>query len=232
MLLFDNFLKKYHLANKGDDNMRIIMLGPPGAGKGTQAQKLSEKYHIPQIATGDLFRDHIKRNTLLGRKAKKLMDKGELMPDEITMGMLKKRLKEKDCKNGFILDGVPRTVGQAEMLDVMLQELHMELKAVIAFEVDADVLVERMAGRWTCRVCNRVYNENTNPPVQAGICDVDKGELYQRDDQKEEVVRNRLKVYEEKTKPLIEYYDKKGLLKHVDGMEEIDTVFEKIVQLF
>lgn len=206
------------------------MLGAPGAGKGTQAQKLSQHFGIPQIATGDLFRDHIQRNTALGKKAKKLMDKGELMPDEITMGMLKKRLKEKDCKKGFILDGVPRTLVQAEMLDQLLQEVHMELKAVIAFEVDPEILVERLTTRWTCKICNRVYNENTNPPQQTGVCDADEGELYQRDDQKEDVVRNRLKVYEEKTKPLLEYYDKKGLLKHIDGMEEIDTVFEKIVQ--
>ena len=211
--------------------MKIIMLGPPGAGKGTQAQKLSQKYNIPQIATGDLFREHIKHKTKLGLEAKSLIDQGHLVPDGITMGMLEERLKQADCKKGFILDGVPRTLVQADMLETMFKKLKIKLDAALSFDVDNNILIQRLSGRWTCEKCAAIYHEKTNPPKKKGVCDLDNGKLYQRDDQKPEVIKNRLVVYDQQTKPLIAYYEKKGLLKHINAMEPIGKVFGKITEL-
>ena len=211
--------------------MRLILLGGPGAGKGTQAKKLVEKYNIPQISTGDILRGAVKNNTELGQKAKSFMDSGELVPDEVIIGIVKDRIQEEDCKNGFIFDGFPRTTAQAEALDTMLTELNITLDAAINFKVSDEVIVARMSGRRTCAQCQAVFNVKFNPPKQEGVCDKCSGELTQRDDEKEEVVRNRLKVYEDQTAPLIEFYNNKGLLKNVNGEQEINTIFEELTNL-
>ncbi len=211
--------------------MRLILLGGPGAGKGTQAKKLVEKYNIPQISTGDILRGAVKNNTELGQKAKSFMDSGELVPDEVIIGIVKDRIQEEDCKNGFIFDGFPRTTAQAEALDTMLTELNITLDAAINFKVSDEVIVARMSGRRTCAQCQAVFNVKFNPPKQEGVCDKCSGELTQRDDEKEEVVRNRLKVYEDQTAPLIDFYNNKGLLKNVNGEQEINTIFEELTNL-
>lgn len=211
--------------------MRLILLGGPGAGKGTQAKKLVEKYNIPQISTGDILRGAVKNNTELGQKAKSFMDSGELVPDEVIIGIVKDRILEDDCSNGFIFDGFPRTTAQAEALDTMLTELDIKLDAAINFKVSDEVIVARMSGRRTCAQCQAVFNVKFNPPKQEGICDKCSGELTQRDDEKEEVVRNRLKVYEDQTAPLIDFYNNKELLKDVNGEQEINTIFEEVTNM-
>ena len=211
--------------------MRLILLGGPGAGKGTQAKKLVEKYNIPQISTGDILRGAVKNNTELGQKAKSFMDAGELVPDDVIIGIVKDRIQENDCEKGFIFDGFPRTTAQAEELDTMLTELNIKLDSAINFKVSDEVIVARMSGRRTCAQCQAVFNIKFNPPKQEGVCDKCSGELTQRDDEKEDVVRNRLKVYEDQTAPLIDFYNNKGLLKDINGEQEINTIFEEVTNL-
>ncbi len=211
--------------------MNLILLGAPGAGKGTQAKMIAEKYNIPQIATGDMLREAVAKGTELGKKAKEYMDRGELVPDDVVIGIVKERLQQPDCERGFILDGFPRTLAQAEALDEMLKELGKKIDAVINISVPEEEVVRRIAYRRTCRSCGAVYHLIYNPPKEDNKCDKCGGELYQRDDDKEETVRERFKVYRERTEPLIDYYRKKGLLYEVDGTKDINGVFEEIVRI-
>lgn len=210
-------------------------MGLPGAGKGTQAEQIVEKYNIPHISTGDMFRAAMKNNTELGKKAKSFMDNGDLVPDEVTNGIVRERLAEDDAKNGFLLDGFPRTVEQAEELENILNDLETELDAVINIEVDKDVLMKRLTGRWICRTCGKTYHEIYNPPKVPGKCDLDGGELYQRDDDKKETVEKRLNVNMKQTKPLLDFYSEKGKLHNINGEQDIKDVFvdvEKILASF
>ncbi len=210
--------------------MRMILLGPPGSGKGTQAQKLIEHFKIPQVSTGDLFRAAVKNQTALGKKAKEYMDKGALVPDEVVIGMVEERMKQPDTKKGFILDGFPRTIPQAQSLDKMLDQLKMKVDAVVEVEVPDAEVVRRISGRRTCQNCSAMYHVEFNKPKVAGKCDKCGGELYQRDDDQEDVIKSRLKVYHDQTAPLVEYYGKKGLVKNVAGQGSIDEIFHKIKQ--
>lgn len=209
--------------------MYILLMGPPGAGKGTQAERLIEKYNIPQISTGDMFRAAVKNGTPLGLEAKKYMDSGRLVPDEVTIGIVRERLSEKDCQKGFILDGFPRTTAQAVSLDAILRELQITLDGVINIAVPNEELIRRTTGRLICRVCGATYHSEFNPPKVAGKCDKDGGELYQRDDDREETVRQRLEVYGTQTKPLIDYYKNNGHYVEVDGLQPMSKVFNDIV---
>ena len=209
--------------------MRMILLGPPGAGKGTQAKDLVEKFKIPQISTGDILRKNLAEKTPLGLEAKNFMDKGELVPDSVVVGIVKERLKESDCKGGYILDGFPRTVPQAESLDAALTDLSTPLDKVISIEVPDEELVKRLSGRRTCRQCQEGYHVMFKAPKAEGKCDKCGGELYQRDDDQEEAIKNRLKVYQDSTAPLIDYYTGKGLLKGVDGVGGMKDIFSRIV---
>ncbi|EHD4938659.1 adenylate kinase [Listeria monocytogenes] len=215
--------------------MKLVLMGLPGAGKGTQAEQIVEKYNIPHISTGDMFRAAMKNNTELGKKAKSFMDNGDLVPDEVTNGIVRERLAEDDAKNGFLLDGFPRTVEQAEDLENILNDLGTELDAVINIEVDKDVLMKRLTGRWICRTCGKTYHEIYNPPKVPGKCDLDGGELYQRDDDKKETVEKRLNVNMKQTKPLLDFYSEKGKLHNINGEQDIKDVFvdvEKILASF
>ncbi|SDF50880.1 adenylate kinase [Sporolituus thermophilus] len=209
--------------------MHILLMGPPGAGKGTQAVKLVEAFHIPHISTGDMFRAAVKEGTPLGKQAKEYMDAGQLVPDSVTIGIVKERLAKPDCERGFILDGFPRTLDQADALDRTLCELGIRLDRVINISVPAEELVKRMTGRRICRSCGATYHIHFNPPAQAGICDKCGGELYQRADDQEQTVTKRLAVYSAQTQPLIEYYQDKGLYTEIDGQQDIDKVFADIV---
>ena len=208
--------------------MKIVMLGAPGAGKGTQAKKIAEKYQIPHISTGDIFRANIKGGTELGMKAKSYIDQGQLVPDQVTIGMLLDRIKEEDCKNGYVLDGFPRTIPQAESLKAALVGLEDQLDYAIDVDVPDEAIISRMAGRRACIACGSTYHIVYNPPKQDQICDVCGEALILRDDDKPETVLNRLNVYHEQTRPLIDYYDGEGLLVRVDGTLPLDTVFENI----
>ncbi|RLB07520.1 MAG: adenylate kinase [Deltaproteobacteria bacterium] len=210
--------------------MNLILLGPPGSGKGTQAQMMTERYHIPQISTGDILRAAVKEGTPLGREAKRYMDQGELVPDEVVVGIVKDRLNASDCNSGFILDGFPRTLPQAEALDTTLKAMERGIDHVVSIEVDKDELIRRLTGRRTCRRCGAMYHIIFDPPKRDGICDRCGGELYQRDDDKEETIRARLQVYERQTAPLIEYYRKRGILRSIDGVGEIEEIFQKIIK--
>ncbi|MFN3406382.1 MAG: adenylate kinase [Caldimicrobium sp.] len=211
--------------------MNIVFLGPPGAGKGTQAKILIEKYGIPQISTGDMLREHRAKGTELGKKAQEYMDKGLLVPDEIILGMVKERLSQPDCEKGFILDGFPRTVAQAEALDKILAEMGRKLDFALALVVPDEVLVERLTGRRTCKSCGMMYHIKYKPPKVEGKCDVCGGELYQRPDDNEETVRNRLKVYHESTAPLIDYYRSKGILREIDGSKSIEEITAQLISI-
>lgn len=204
--------------------MRLILLGPPGAGKGTQASAIVKKYNIPHISTGDIFRANIKLGTDLGKEAKSYIDKGLLVPDEVVISIVKDRLAEDDCKNGFLLDGFPRTLDQGEALDENLKDMGISLDKVINIEVEIDILIERAIGRRICKECGATYHVKFNPPKEEGKCDVCSGELYQRDDDTEETVKKRFSVYQEQTKPLIDYYTKKDLILNVDGSKAIDEI--------
>jgi adenylate kinase len=204
--------------------MRLILLGPPGAGKGTQAEKLSEAYGIPHISTGDMFREAVAEGTALGLQAKGFMESGQLVPDEVTIGIVRERLHRSDCRKGFLLDGFPRTVPQAEALDEILSELSEKLDAVINIEASEDKIVRRLSQRRVCGDCGTIYHMETKPPTPDGRCKVCGGEIYQRADDSEETVRKRLEVYRLQTEPLIRYYEKKGLLKRVSGDNDIETV--------
>ena len=208
--------------------MRLVLLGAPGAGKGTQAKKLIEKYGIPQISTGDLLRAAVAAGTQLGREAKSFMDKGELVPDRVVLGMVAERLKQDDCKKGYILDGFPRNTAQAEALDTMLRELKMPLNAALSVDVPKEDLMKRLTGRRTCRSCNQMYNVHFSPSKKERVCDKCGGELYQRDDDREETIRKRLDVYDAQTAPLIDYYRKAGILKSVSGTGDINAIFKEV----
>lgn len=210
--------------------MRIVLLGPPGAGKGTQAVKLVDKYNIPHISTGDIFRKNLKEKTELGLKAKEYMDKGLLVPDNLVVDIVKDRLMENDCNNGFLLDGFPRTVEQAEALEKELENLKINLNGVINIEVKDETLIDRLTGRLVCKSCGATYNAKFNKPKKDKVCDICGGELYTREDDKEDTVKNRLKVYKNQTQPLIDYYEKKGMLTTIDGELGSDIVFVKICE--
>src|SRR5512134_1691503 len=195
----------------------IVMLGPPGVGKGTQAKILSEKTELAHISSGDLFRENLKNQTELGKLAQTYMTKGELVPDDVTVAMIKDRLTRPDCQAGAILDGFPRTPAQAEALEAMLREFNGQVDVVPFITAGEDVLIERLTGRWTCRAEGHVFNEKTNPPKVVGKCDFDGSELYQRDDDKAETVKNRIQVYFKQTSPLIAYYRDRGILFEIDG---------------
>jgi adenylate kinase len=209
--------------------MRIILLGAPGSGKGTQAQKLVEQFNIPQVSTGDLLREAVAAGTHLGKRAKAAMDAGELVSDDIVLGMIRERLAKPDAGNGFILDGFPRNLAQAQSLDGLLEELGAPLDAAVLMDVDFDVLLKRLTGRRTCAGCGRVYNVYFFPPAREGICDACGGELRQRDDDNEATISQRLKVYEAQTAPLIEFYESRDKLKVVPAEGEIDAVYERLV---
>jgi len=208
--------------------MRIVLLGAPGAGKGTQAKKLIEKYGIPQISTGDLLRAAVSAGTALGKEAKSYMDKGELVPDSVVLGMVEERLKQDDCKKGYILDGFPRNTAQAEALDKMLAALNMSLTGAVSVDVPFEDLMKRLTGRRTCKACGQMYNIYFSAPKKEGACDKCSGELYQRDDDKEATIKKRLEVYTAQTEPLMGYYKNKGILKSVAGTGSIDEIFSKV----
>lgn len=208
--------------------MNIILVGPPGAGKGTQADLLVREFGIPHISTGDMFRAAIKQGTELGLKAKVVMDAGQLVPDEITIGIVQERLAEKDCLPGFLLDGFPRTVPQAEALEKILTDLDYSLDAVINIDVADEKLMARMVGRRICRECGATYNIAFNAPQEAGKCDQCGGELYQRSDDCAETVANRLKVYSQQTLPLLNYYQKQGVVFNINGDQDMSAVFNDI----
>jgi adenylate kinase len=208
--------------------MRLVLLGAPGAGKGTQAKKLIEKYGIPQISTGDLLRAAVAAGSQLGKEAKSFMDKGELVPDRVVLGMVEERLKQDDCKKGYILDGFPRNTVQAEALDRMLGALGMPLTAALSVDVPFEDLMRRLTGRRTCKACGQMYNVYFNAPAKEGTCDKCGGALFQRDDDKEETIKKRLEVYNAQTAPLIDYYGKKGILSAVNGTGNIDDIFKTV----
>ncbi|WP_319506737.1 adenylate kinase [uncultured Methanolobus sp.] len=210
--------------------MNIALFGPPGAGKGTQAKELSKHYNIPHISTGDILRANVRDGTELGIKAKEYMDKGELVPDEVLIGLIRNRLTEPDCGTGYLLDGYPRTIPQADALGEILNEISKPLDAVINIEVTEEELVKRLSGRRSC-TCGESYHLMFNPPKQEGLCNACGSELYQRDDDKEEVIRQRLSVYNDKTKPLIDYYGNAGLLVNVDGTASVDSVLADICKI-
>lgn len=209
--------------------MYILLMGPPGAGKGTQAERLIAKYGIPQISTGDMFRAAVKEQTPLGLEAKKYMDNGQLVPDAVTVGIVKERLAKDDRKKGFILDGFPRTTAQAVSLDAILRDLGIKLDGVINIAVPDEELIKRTSGRQICRSCGATYHVTFKPSKVAHVCDKCGGELYQRDDDKPETVKKRLSVYAAQTKPLIDYYKNTNLYIEVDGQQDMDDVFADIV---
>lgn len=208
----------------------IVLLGPPGAGKGTQAQVISKTMDLPHVSSGDIFRENMRNQTELGRQAKGYMDRGELVPDDLTIAMIRERLSRPDCAKGALLDGFPRTPHQAQALDEMLAEFGGRVNAVPYIKVAESVLIERLTGRWTCRAQGHVFHEKFNPPEKPGVCDYDGSELYQRDDDKAETVANRIKVYFTQTAPLIEYYQEAGLLVEVDGAQPIEKVTTELLE--
>ena len=211
--------------------MDMILLGLPGVGKGTQAKKLEDKLEIPHIATGDIFRKAIKNKTPLGKKAKSFIDAGELVPDEVTIGIVEERLKESDCKDGFILDGFPRTIAQAEALDEILSEQNRELDLAIYLQAEIDILVERLAGRRVCVDCGATYHVKNDPPEVEGVCDKCGGEVIQRSDDQEKTVKKRIEVNKEKTAKLADYYQNKGILHEVQSTGGIDKVQVRLMKL-
>lgn len=212
------------------NNMRIILLGPPGAGKGTQAAKIVEKYDIPHISTGDIFRKNIKEGTELGTKAKEYMDQGLLVPDELTCGLVVDRISQEDCKNGFMLDGFPRNINQAEQLDKYLNEAGLKLDKIVNIEVDKSILVGRAVGRRICKACGATFHVEFNPTKVEGVCDKCGETLHQRADDNEETVSRRIQVYLDETKPLVGYYSEQGIVADINGDQDIDKVFADIVE--
>lgn len=211
--------------------MKIVLLGPPGAGKGTQAKSISNRYSIPHISTGDIFRKNISENTPLGIEAKSYMDNGQLVPDEVTINMVKDRLQQDDCKNGYLLDGFPRTVDQAEALDNFLTEREESIDTALLIEVPKEFILERMTGRRVCPSCGASYHIKFNPPTNDGKCDLCGSDVIQRKDDTEETVKERLDVYENQTQPLIDFYKNKKQLSVVDGTQAINEVFESICKI-
>ena len=210
--------------------MKILLIGPPGGGKGTQAKKLSSKFNIPQISTGDMLREHVKKMSPLGIKTKEFMDSGELVPDKLILEMMKKKLSNDECKNGYILDGFPRTLPQAEGLDIILNEINSKLDKVIIIEVNDNVIIDRMSGRRVHKNSGRIYHIKFNPPKNDGLDDITNEPLSIRSDDKEETVKNRLGIFHDITKPLINYYNKKDILYTVNGEDKIDNVFSNIIK--
>ena len=211
--------------------MRLVMLGAPGAGKGTQAKKIADQYGIPHISTGDIFRANIKNGTELGKKAKAYMDRGALVPDELVVDLVADRVKQADCEKGYVLDGFPRTIPQAESLDAVLKDMGQKIDYAINVEVPDENIVKRMSGRRACVSCGATYHVQFNAPKQDGICDTCGEKLVLRDDDKPETVQKRLNVYHEQTQPLIDYYQKAGVLKEVDGTKNMEEVFQDIVAI-
>ena len=211
--------------------MKIIMLGAPGAGKGTQAKKIAGKYQIPHISTGDIFRANIKNGTELGNKAKSYMDQGMLVPDELTCDLVVDRIAQEDCANGYVLDGFPRTIPQAEALEAALDKRGEKIDYAINVEVPDENIINRMGGRRACLACGCTYHVQYNPPKEEGICDVCGAKLVLRDDDKPETVKKRLDGYHEQTQPLIDFYKKAGVLKEVDGTQDMDAVFQAITEI-
>ncbi len=211
--------------------MQLLLMGPPGAGKGTQAAELVKKFDIPHISTGDMFRAAVKEGTELGKKAKACMDSGKLVPDDVTIGIVRDRLAKKDCAKGFILDGFPRTVEQADALAGILEGLNQPLTKVLNIHVPSEDLIERAIGRRICKSCGATYHVKFNPPKVENVCDECNGNLYQRADDNEETMRNRLSVYEDSTRPLTEYYKKAGIYLEIDGRQPIDKVTEELVNV-
>jgi len=208
----------------------IVLLGPPGAGKGTQAQRLAQSLGMAHISSGDLFREHLKAQTELGKLAQSYMNRGELVPDDVTIAMVRERVGRPDCARGAILDGFPRTPAQAAALDEMLAELSGRVVSVPLIQVPAEVLIERLGGRWTCRAQGHVYHEKYNPPRVPGVCDIDGSELYQREDDLPATVARRIQVYLEQTAPLVDYYRQKGLLVEIDGTRPIEEVSARLLE--
>ncbi len=209
-------------------HLDLVLLGPVGAGKGTQARRIATKYGVPHIASGDLLRSHRGQDTELGREAKNYMDRGALVPDNLVITMIVDRMRQPDAHNGVLLDGFPRTLAQAQALDRELEEEQRTLKVALYLEVPYASLVERAAGRWTCRICQSTYNYTVRPPRQKGVCDLDGGELYQRDDDRFEVVSERIKVYIQDTVPVVDYYRERGILREIDGTRDIESVASAI----
>lgn len=211
--------------------MNIILMGPPGAGKGTQADLIKAQYPIPHISTGDIFREAVGKQTPLGMEAKKYMDQGKLVPDEVTIGIVAERLAQDDCKSGFLLDGFPRTIVQADALQEVLAGLNKNIDAAINIHVPDEILISRITGRVSCRECKTVYNLQSNPPAQTGVCDKCGGELFQRSDDQGDTVRNRLQVYARQTGPLLDYYQERKLLHNIDGDRDSRAVFADIREI-
>lgn len=209
--------------------MRLVLLGAPGAGKGTQAKMLIDKFSVPQISTGDILRKAVADGTPLGKEAKVIMDQGGLVPDKIVLGLVEERTKQPDCKAGFILDGFPRNTAQAEALDTMLGTMDMPLSTALAIDVDQGELLKRLTGRRTCKRCQQMYNIYFTPPKNDSACDKCGGELFQRDDDKEETIKKRLEVYNQQTAPLIDYYSKKSIMKSIQGTGSVDDIFTSVV---
>lgn len=209
----------------------VILLGPPGAGKGTQAQRIAQRYHLPHLSTGDMFRYHIQRGTELGRKAKPLLERGELVPDEIVLGMVEDRINQPDCANGFVFDGFPRTLQQADDLERICKQHHLGCTIVLHMVVNPDLLMRRLTGRRICKADGHIYNVYERPPKREGICDVDGSELIHRPDDSEGVIGERLGAYNRQTQPLVEYYTLRGLLSPVDAMANADAVTESIARI-
>ncbi len=207
----------------------IVLLGPPGVGKGTQAKILAKSTELVHVSSGDLFRENLKNQTELGKLAKSFMDKGDLVPDDVTISMIRDRISRHDCDAGAILDGFPRTPTQADALEKMLTEFHGQVDAVPYITAAEDILVERTGGRWSCRAQGHIYHQKFSPPKKEGICDVDGSELYQRDDDKVETVTKRIRVYLDQTMPLVEYYRKRGKLLEINGMEAVEQVTQKLL---
>ncbi len=212
--------------------MRLVLLGPPGAGKGTQAKVLSKEYKIPHISTGDILREAVKAQTPIGLKAKVYMDKGELVPDEVVIEMVAQRVAKPDCEKGFMLDGFPRTAAQAKALDATLTKLKRPVDLVIYFKTSVGTIIQRLSGRRVCRICGENYHVKNIPPKVAGKCDKDGGELYQRDDDKEETILNRIKVYDKTVPEIISYYEGKGILRTVSGDFDVDEAHDYLSKLF
>lgn len=211
--------------------MRLVFLGPPGCGKGTQAKRVSQRYDIVQLSTGDMLRQAIADKTETGLKAKGFMDVGELVPNEVVIGIMKERMAKPDCRSGYILDGFPRSLKQAESLNAMLKELSQDLSAVINFSIPDENVISRLTGRRVCKACGAPYHVKFNPPLKEGVCDRCQGELYQRDDDNEETVKNRLGVYRRDTEPLVNYYKSLGLLYDLKGWGDIEDVFSDLCSL-
>jgi len=209
--------------------VRLVLVGPPGAGKGTQAQFIASHFAVPKISTGDIFRANVSQGTELGIEARKYMDAGDLVPDEVTIGMVKDRLAQDDAVEGFLLDGFPRTVHQAEVLDEMLEGQGAALDVVLELVVDDDEVVRRLSGRRTCRQCGHVWHLDFDPPSRDGRCDRCSGELFQRDDDREDTIRHRLEVYADQTSPLIDYYGDRGLLRGIDATGPVEDVTERAI---